>query len=92
MSTHALEFKRDLTCQTLIASPQVGSCLGFKILLFALLPLDLSDEFFAEPGMGRQALIVLGDLLAQVFLFELEQGLGVAFLESGDEQAHETAE
>ena len=46
----------------------------------------------ARPGVGREALVVLGDLAAEVFPLDLEQGLGVALLHAGDEQAQEAAE
>jgi hypothetical protein len=54
-----------------------------EALLLGFLALHLRDEFLAEPGVGAEALVELGDLGAEVFLFQFEQGFRAAFFQPG---------
>ena len=45
-----------------------------------------------QPGVRGQALVEVADLLAQVFLLQLQQRFGVAAFHAGNEQRHETLE
>ena len=45
-----------------------------------------------KPGVGGQALVEVADLLAQVFLLQLQQRFGIAAFDARDEQRQETFE
>src|SRR4029079_15328312 len=53
---------------------------------------NLAHDAFAEPGVRRQPLIEVRDLIAQVFLLQLEQGFRIAALDARDEQREEPFE
>ena len=52
----------------------------------------LGDELFTKAGMGGEALVELGDLFAEIFLFHFEQRFGVAFFQTGNEEAQKASE
>src|SRR5206468_3751141 len=52
---------------------------------------NLGHEMLAESGMGRQFLVVVRDLPAEILLLHLEQCFGVLPLEARDEQSDEIA-
>ena len=70
-----------------VAGADVRGGLGAQVLLLGLELAYLAHEAFGEPGVGGESLVELADLLAQVFLLQLEQRLGVAAFDAGYEQA-----
>src|SRR5262245_2156775 len=65
---------------------------GAKITFFVFKSPYLRHELFAERGMVRESLIVLTDLLAQVFLFDLQQRFGITLFEAGNEKSQKPSE
>ena len=49
----------------------------------------LADQAFAEGRVAGEPFIVFGDLLAQVFLFHVEQGFRVLAFQTADEESEE---
>src|SRR5262249_26366618 len=74
-----------------ISGAQVGCGLCAQIALFSLQLPDLGNQSFTQAGVGRQPLVVLSDLFAQIFLLDFEQRFGILAFESRDEEAEESA-
>ena len=62
------------------------SGLRAQVFLFRFELAHLAHDAFAQAGVRGETLVEVRDLLAQVFLLELEQRFGVALLDAGDEQ------
>jgi hypothetical protein len=73
-----------------IAGAEVGEDFGVEVLFFGFEGAGLADEAFAEGGVTGEAGIVFGDLFAEVFLFDIEEGLGIFAFEAADEETEET--
>ena len=74
----------------LVGGFQVRHGFGAEVALFQFLALDLRHEALAKSGVAGQALVVLGDLFAEVFLFHFEERFGILALDAGNEEAQET--
>ena len=88
----ALEFEGDLAGEALVAGADVRGGLGLEVGLHLFLAFHLGDELFTKAGMGGEALVELGDLFAEIFLFHFEQRFGVAFFQTGNEEAQKASE
>ena len=71
---------------------RLAAALALRSGFLGLLAFHLGDEFLTEPGVGGEALVELGDLGAEVFLFEFEQGFGILFFKAGNEESEESTE
>jgi uracil-DNA glycosylase family 4 len=67
----------------------VGHHIGVQFLFLGFKGPGLADQAFAEGGMAGQAFVILGNLLAQVFLFHLQQGLGIFAFQASDKKSEE---
>ena len=76
----------------MVAGPKVGGGLCPELAFFLLQPLDLRHQPFAETGVRRQALVVVGDLPAQVLLLHFQQRFRILPLQASDEETQEAAE
>lgn len=81
-----------LSGELFISGAEVGEDLGVEVFFFGFERAGLADEAFAEGGVPGEALVVLGDLVAKVFLFNVEEGFGIFPLEAADEEAKEAFE
>ena len=84
-----LQPQRVLAGRRLVAGAQVRGGLGAQVLLLGFELAHLAHDAFAQPGVRGEALVEVGDLLAQVLLLELQQGLRIALLDAGDEEREE---
>ncbi len=75
-----------------IARAQVRGGARAQLAFFVLQLAHLSDQALGQAGVGRQALVVAADLLAQVFLFQFQQGFRIALFHPLDELRKETTE
>src|SRR5205823_5242934 len=74
-----------------VAGAGVGRGFRAEVALFPFQLANLGHETLAESGMGRQSLVVVRDLPAEILLLHLDQCFGVLPLEARDEQSDETA-
>jgi hypothetical protein len=59
--------------------------LGLKVVLIGLQLADLPHEALSEPGVGGETLVEAADLLAEVFLLQLQQRFRILPLDAADE-------
>jgi hypothetical protein len=74
-----------------IAGAEIGAGFSAEVALFAFELTDLGHEALAQAGVGSQALVILRNLSAKVFGFDLQQGLRILFFEAGNEQSKKAA-
>ena len=87
-----LQAQRVLAGGVAVAGAQVDGRLVAQILLLGFEALDLRHEPFAERRVAGKPLVVMGNLLAEIFFFHLHERFGILALHPRDEQAHETAD
>ena len=87
-----LQPQRVLARGGVVAGPHVRRGLGAQVFLLGFELAHLAHEAFGEAGVRGEALVEIADLLAQVFLLELEQRLRIAAFDAGDEQRKEPFE
>ena len=84
-----LQAQRVLAGGRLVAGAQVRGGLGAQVLLLGFELAHLAHDALAQPGVRREALVEVRDLLAQVLLLQLEQRFRIAAFDAGDEQREE---
>ncbi|GIX36691.1 MAG: hypothetical protein KatS3mg126_2470 [Lysobacteraceae bacterium] len=89
---HRLQAQRGLRRGCLVPGAEVGGGAGAQLALLGLELAHLAHQPFGQTGVGGEPLVVTGDLLAQVFLLQLEQGLRVTLLEARDEHGQKAAD
>ena len=87
-----LQPQRVLAGGGLVAGAQMRGRLGAQVLLLGFELAHLAHDALAQAGMRGQSLVEVRDLLAQVFLLQLEQRLRIALLDAGDEEREEAFE
>lgn len=75
-----------------ISGAEVGEDLGVEVFFFGFEGAGLADEAFAEGGVSGEALIVFGDLVAEIFFFDVEEGFRIFAFEAADEETEEAFE
>ncbi|MCY1547684.1 hypothetical protein D9M68_837530 [compost metagenome] len=63
-----------------------------QFALLGLLLAHLAHQALGQAGVGGQTLVEVGDLLAQILLFQLQQGFRVLALQVLDEQGEDAFE
>lgn len=90
IAAEILEAQGVLRSGVLIGGFEVRHGFRTEITLLQFLALNLRDEAFAERGVAGEALVVLGNAFAEVFLFRFQERLGIFALDAGNEEAEET--
>ena len=80
LAIDGLEPQRILPGGVEIADLEVCGGLGPQVLLIGFQLADLAHQPFAKSGMGSQSLVVLRNLLAQVFGLHLKQSFRILHL------------
>jgi hypothetical protein len=88
---HGLEAQRVLACRAAVVRPQQCGGLCPEVVILNFQPLYLRNQPLAQSRMRGEPLVVIGDLLPQVFLFHFQKRLGILLFETTDEQAEEAS-
>ncbi len=72
---HRLQAQRVLAGGGVVAGAHMRGGLGAQVFLLGFELAHLAHEALGQAGVGGKALVEVADLLAQIFLFELQQAL-----------------
>ena len=82
-----LQAQRILAGGGVVAGAHVRGGLGAQVFLLGFQLAHLAHEPLGEAGVGGEALVEVADLLAQIFLLELEQRFRIAPFDARNKQA-----
>ncbi len=89
---HRLQAQRVLAGGGVVAGADMRGGLGAQVFLLGFELAHLAHEALGQAGVGGEALVEVADLLAQIFLLELQQGFGIAPFDARNKQGKETFE